>query len=218
MRNRFAHLFIKKTPPTDKEIYTNLDASIFSYIYTLNDYKNGENQILEITEMSFQDIENAYKLIVDAALGSLNNPSRENLKVQLLEMIPQDLLKVRQIINDKNYLPPPNPEKFFSWIQGLLNEAFPIEKYITDDAYGKLMLLIASAFIQGNPPRDIKQITNYENNLITLLFAGTHKGFEEASQIKNLRAHSNRHLAQIFTLCLILGSKYSADNNLRAAD
>jgi len=218
MRNRFTHLFIKKTPPTDKEIYTNLDASIFSYIYALNDFINDENQVLEITEMTSQEIENTYQLIVDAALSSLNHPNRENLKVRLLEMIPQDLLKVRQMINNENYLPPPNPEKFFSWIQGLLNEAFPIEKDITDDAYGKLMVLIASAFIQGNPPRDMKQITNYENNLITLLFAGTHKGFEEASQIKNLRAHSNRHLAQIFALCLILGSKYSADNNLRAAD
>lgn len=218
MRNLFAYLFVKRTPPSDKEIYTNLDVSIISYINTLNEYKTGENQLLEITEMSFQEIENTYKLIVDAALGNLNHSGRENLKVKLLELIPQDLLKVRQIINDKNYLPPPNPDKFFIWIQGLLNEAFPFGKYITDDAYGKLMVLIASAFIQGNPPRDMKQITNYENNLMTLLFAGTHRGFEDASQIKNLRAHANRHLAQIFTLCLILGSKYSVDNDLRAAD
>lgn len=218
MRNILPHLFKMKTPPSDEELYANLDASIFCYLNTLNEYKNGENQLLEITEMTFQEIESAYKLIVDASLSSLNHPGRENLKLKLLEIIPQDLSKVRQIINDKNYLPPPSPEKFTSWIQGLLNEAFPIDKFITDDEYGKLMVLIASAFIQGNPPREMKQITNYENNLITLLFAGTHKGFEDASQIKDLRAHSNRHLAQIFALCLILGIKFSEDNNLKASE
>ena len=80
------------------------------------------------------------------------------------------------------------------------------------------MNLIASAFIQGNPPRNVNEITEYEDNLITLLFTGTHKGFEIASEIEDLRAHSNRHLAQIFALTLILGIKFSLDNNLKAEE
>ncbi|CAB4581638.1 unannotated protein [freshwater metagenome] len=208
----------KSTPPTDEELYTNLDAAIFTYIETLNDYKQGKNQIIEVVEMSIQEIESTYQIIVDAALSSLSHPTRENLKIKLLESIPKDLLSVRKKIVDTTYLPPPSPPKFSDWIQGHLNEAFPVGKLISDDAYGNLMNLIASAFIQGNPPRDMSELTEYENNLITLLFVGTHKGFESASDIKGLRAQANRHLAQIFALTLILGIKFSLDNNLKAEE
>jgi hypothetical protein len=209
---------LKKNQPTDEELYSNLDAAIFTYIQTVNDYKHGENQVVEIGEMSFQEVESTYQIIVDAALSSLSHPTRENLKLKLLESIPKDLLSVRKKIVDTTYLPPPSPQKFSGWIQGHLNEAFPVGKFISDDAYGNLMNLIASAFIQGNPPRDMSELTEYENNLNTLLFVGTHKGFESASDIEGLRAQANRHLAQIFALTLILGIKFSLDNNLKAEE
>lgn len=208
----------KNTAPTDEELYTNLDAAFFTYLQTLNDYKLGENQLIEVGEMSFQEVESTYQIIVDAALSSLSHPTRENFKLKLLELVPKDLLKVRKNITDSTYLPPPSPPKFSGWIQGLLNDAFPVGKFISDDAYGNLMNLIASAFIQGNPPRNFNEITEYEDNLITLLFIGTHKGFEAASNIKDLRAQANRHLAQIFALTLILGIKHSSDNNLKAQE
>jgi hypothetical protein len=208
----------KPTPLTDAELYGNLESAFFNYLEILNDYKNKENQIVEVGEMTIREIEGTYQLIVDASLSSLNHPNRDSLKLKLLELIPKDLLKVRKNITSNNYLPPPSPPKFSGWIQGLLNEAFPISKYITDDAYGNLMNLIATAFIQGNPPREMNDISEYENNLITLLFIGTHKGFEEASTIKDIRSHSNRHLAQIFALTLILGIKFSLDNNLKAEE
>jgi hypothetical protein len=206
----------KSTPPTDEELYTNLNAAIFTYIETLNDYKQGENQIVEVGEMSIQEVESTYQIVVDAALSSLNHPTRDSLKLKLLESIPKDLLKVRKNLADSTYLPPPSPPKFSGWIQGELNNTFPVGKYISDDAYGYLMNLIASAFVQGNPPRNMNEITEYENDLITLLFVGTHKGFESASNISDLRAQANRHLAQIFALTLILGIKFSSDNNLKA--
>lgn len=208
----------KPTPPTDEELYTNLNAAFFTYIETLNDYKQGENQVVEVGEMTLQEVESTYQLIVDASLSSLNHPTRDSLKLKLLESIPNDLVTVRKNISNNNYLPPPSPPKFSGWIQEELNKAFPLGKYISDDAYGKLMNLIASAFIQGNPPRNVNEITEYEDNLITLLFIGTHKGFEEASTIKDIRSHSNRHLAQIFALTLILGIKFSLDNNLKAEE
>jgi hypothetical protein len=208
----------KPTPLTDAELYGNLEAAFFNYLEILNDYKNKENQIVEVGEMTFQEIEATYQLIVDAALSSLNHPTRDSLKLKLLESIPKDLVTVRKNISDDKYLPPPSPPKFSGWIQEELNKAFPLGKYISDDAYGNLMGLIASAFIQGNPPRNVKEITDYEDNLITLLFTGTHKGFEEASTIKDIRPHSNRHLAQIFALTLILGIKFSLDNNLKAEE
>jgi hypothetical protein len=208
----------KLTPPTDEELYTNLNAAIFTYIETLNDYKQGENQVVEVGEMTLQEVESTYQIIVDAALSSLNHPTRDSLKLKLLELIPKDLLKVRKNLADSTYLPPPSPPKFSGWIQGELNNAFPVGKYISDDAYGYLMNLIASAFVQGNPPRNMNEITEYENDLITLLFVGTHKGFEDASNIRDLRAQANRHLAQIFALTLILGIKFSSDNNLKAEE
>lgn len=208
----------KSNPPTDTELYGNLDAAFFNYLETLNNYKNKENQIVEVGEMTLQEIESTYQLIVDAALSSLNHPTRDSLKLKLLESISVDLATVRKNISNERYLPPPSPPKFSGWIQEQLNNAFPVGKYISDDAYGNLMNLIASAFIQGNPPRNFNEITEYEDNLITLLFIGTHKGFEAASNIKDLRAQANRHLAQILALTLILGIKFSSDNNLKVQE
>ena len=223
MTSWFKDIFTRKIPLTDlepltdSELYFNLNESAFTYLSVLNEYRNNENQVIKIGDMSQNEIEYTYQLVVDAALSNLNQFDRENLKSSLLEIIPEDLTKVRKNISNADYLPPPMPQKFTGWIQGVINKKLPVSRYTSDGQFGYLMNYIASAFVQGNPPRSAKDITKYENNLITLLFLGTHRGIDEAAQIKDSRSHSNRHLSQILMLSLILGIKHSRDNNLEAS-
>ena len=218
MKNWLRYVIAKKTPPTDTELFSNLDKSTFVYLSVINDYVKKENQILEVSEMSKEEIETTYRLVVDAALGNFSHAERESLKEKLLENIPTEFSTLRADISDDKYRPAPTPPKFVGWIQGLLNKSFPPNKYISDEQFGMLFVYISSAFQQGKSKAVSGQLTEYEENLATLLFAGTHKGFEEALQIKGLRGATNRHLAHTFMLSLILGVKFSRDNDLKESE
>ena len=218
MKNPFRYISANKNPPTDSELFSNLDASTFVYLSVINDYVNKENQILDVSEMSKEEIEVIYRLVADAALGNFSHTERESLKVKLLEKIPTEFSVLRRDISDDKYLPAPTPPKFVGWIQGLLNQTFPPDKHISDEQFGMLFVYIGSAFRQGTLKNTSEQLTEFEDNLATLLFAATHRGFEEALEIKGLRDSANRHLAQIFMLSLILGVKFSLDNDLKVSD
>jgi hypothetical protein len=218
MKRLIANLFLRKLPPTDSELFSNLDESTFCFLSVLNDFNSGKNQLVEVEEMTDDEMEYAYQLVVDAALGNFSHIDRENFKLKLLELIPHKFSNVRKQIADSNYLPPPTPQRFVGWIQDVLNKTYPGNQYISDEKFGMLMVYINSAFLQGNPPRQSDEITAFESSLGTLLFVGTHKGLGEAAQIRDLRSSLNRHLAQLLMLSQILGVKFSRDNNLKASD
>ena len=218
MKRLIANLFLRKIPPTDSELFSNLDESTFCFLSVLNDFNSGENQVVEVGELTLEEMEYTYQLVVDAALGNFSHIDRENFKLKLLELIPLEFSNVRKQIVDSSYLPPPTPQRFVGWIQGVLNKTYPGNQFISDATFGMLMVYIQSAFVQGNPPRQNDEITDFENSLGMLLFLGTHKGLEEATHISDLRSSLNRHLAQLLMLSQILGVKFSRDNNLKASD
>jgi len=217
MRNPLSYVFADKKPPTDTELFASLDASTFIFLSVLNDYVNKENQILEVTEMSTEETESIFRLVVDAALGNFSHISRQDLKENILRNVPLGYSELRADIQNEAYLPAPTPSRFVGEIQELLNKTALPGKRTSDNSFGILFAYIAAAFRQGKNST-LGELTEYENNLATLLFIGLHKGLEEAFQIKNLRESGNRHLAHLFMLSLILGVKVSRDNDLKGSD
>jgi len=211
-------VFASRKPPTDSELFSNLDASTFVFLSVLNDYVNNRNQILEVSEMSKDEVEVIYRYVADAALGNLSHPERESLKEKLLQIIPVDYSVLRRDICDDEYLPAPTPNNFVSWIQGLLNKALPPDNHLTDEQSGLLFSYIASSFRQGKSATKPVQLNEFENNLATLLFLGTHSGLVQALELKGLRKSVNRHLAHILMLSQILGVKHSRDNDLKVRE
>ncbi len=218
MRNIFSIFLAGRKPPSDTEIFSNLDKSTFLFLSVINDFKNNTNQIFEIEEMSEQELELTYRYVVDASLGNFSHLERQNLRSELLKIIPPEFVQLRNDINDETYLPAPTPQRFVGWIQDLLNQAFPPNVYISDEQFGILFQYIASAFRQGNAASSSNELTRFEDSLATLLFLGAHRGLEEAYAAVGTRASINRHMSLILMLSLILGVKHSRDNNLKSND
>lgn len=200
------------SPPTDTELFSNLDKSTFTFLSVINDFVKKENQLVEVSDMTSDEVDTAFQYVIDAALGNLSHTNREEFRVKLSQSVPAKYLNVNKTIADKDYLPAPIPAKFVSWIQGELNQLLPVGTYISDEQYGMTFAYICSALKHGNPNADSSQLSEFENNLATLLFVGTHKGLEEAFLIGNVRESSNRHLSHILMLSLILGAKVAQDN------
>lgn len=217
MSNSLRYLFSSKKPPTDFELFSSLDASTFIFLSVVNDYVRKENQVIEVTEMTPDEIEYIYRLIADAALCNFNHIDRENLKLSLLDSIPEEYSALRADIKNADYLPPPSPTNFVGQVQELLNKTFQPGQHFSDEQFGILFAYIGSCFRQGNKA-NLGQLNEYENNFATLLFIGTHNGLEEASKIRGVRESSNRHFAHLFMLSAILGMKFSRDNELEASD
>lgn len=215
MRSWLSLAFSKKGPPSDAELYSNLDASFLAYAEYLTAYFHDSENPFTFEKLTEEDFQATYRYILDAALSSLNHPRREVFSKEMVAKIAEEFKARNSDVLSDSYLPPVMPQKYCGWIQGLLNKEFPINKDIADMNIDVLGYLISQAFMQGNPPRNYEQLSPFEEKLIVILAGATFMGFREASAIKDFRQHSNRHLAQIVALTHILGIRFSVENNLK---
>ena len=215
MRSWLSLAFSKKGPPSDVELYSNLDASFLAYVEYLTAYYHDAENPFTFEKFTQEEFQATCRYILDAALSSLNHPRRDDFAQELIGMVAEELKAGNSDVLSASYLPPVMPQKYCEWIQGLLNKEFPINKDINELNIDVLGYLISQAFMQGNPPREYEQLTSFEENLIVVLAGATFMGFREAAAIKDFRQHSNRHLAQIVALTHILGIRFSVENNLK---
>ena len=215
MRNWLSLALSKKGPPSDAELYSNLDASFLTYIEYLTAYLEDSDNPFSFEKFTKEEFQTTYRFMLDAALSSLNHPRRDEFSKELLGLVAAELKPRNSDVMAADYLPPVMPQKYCGWIQGLLNKEFPINKDVSGLNIDVLGYLISQAFMQGNPPREYEQLSAYEERLIVVLAGATFMGFREAAAIKDFRQHSNRHLAQIVALTHKLGIKFSVENNLK---
>jgi hypothetical protein len=211
-------LFGKPKPPSDDELFSNISIALHLYLDSLAKLHLSDDALAVAIEMNEQDFLKIYDYITDAALSNLNYLNNKNFKVAIASKIPEVYSSLKVRVSEENYLPAPLPQKYTAWIQELLNSAFPIEKNFEDFDFGLLWYLLAQALMQGNPPRKEDELTIFENKLIDFLGTSTMLGLREASIISGRRERANRHLAQLLILSMILGIKFSKENNLKAAD
>lgn len=214
MRKLWSVAFSKKGPPSDTELYDNLDASYLTFIeYVSTQYLDSEN-LLTVNRLSEDEFQIIYRYILDAALSSLSHPNRGEFARELMQLVVEDFRARNSDVLALDYLPPVMPPKYCGWIQGLLNENFPINVDIVNLDIDTLYYLISQAMMQGSPPRKYEQLSSFEKNFVVMLAGATFMGLRKAAAIKGFRKHSNRHLAQILALSHILGIKFSVENNL----
>ena len=214
MRNWLSIALSKKGAPSDIELYSNLDVSFFTYLDYLTAYFEDEENPFTFDKLTISEFQTTYRYVLDAALSSLSHPNRDVYSSELTSRLPETYKPANQFVLSSEYLPPPMPAKYCSWIQELLNKEFPINRDISQLNIDALGYLISQAFIQGNPPRRIDELTEYEEKLVVCLAGATFMGFREATELKNFRNRSSRHLAQIVALTHILGIKFSVVNDL----
>jgi len=211
-------IFSRPKPPNDNELYLNVSLSLHLYLDSLADLQMERDPLGEAIEMDDSEYLQCYEIITNTALSNLNYAKNQNFKDSILMKIPNRFSSLKTTLSQESYLPPPIPPRYTSWIQGLLNEAFPIERKFEDFDFGLLWYLLTQAFMQGNPPRKEAELTQFENKFIEFLATSTILGLRQAASIESRREKANRHLAQLLILSMILGLKFSMANNLEASD
>jgi len=211
-------IFNRPKPPNDDELYQNVFLSLHLYLDSLANLQIEHDALGAAIEMDDSEYLQCYELIANTALSNLNYANNKVFKDSILMKIPNHFLSLKTNLSQENYLPPPIPPRYTSWIQGLLNKAFPIERKFEDFDFGVLWYLLSQALMQGNPPRKESELTKFENKFIEFLATSTILGLREADSIADRREKANRHLAQLLILSMILGLKFSIANNLEASD
>jgi hypothetical protein len=211
-------LFNRPKPPSDDELYLNVHQSLQLYLDSLAKLQKSDDSLALAIELNEGELLEIYGLIANTALSNLNYASQKEFKESILGKIPEKYSKLKEKIGDESYLSPPIPQRYVSWIQELLNKAFPIETKFENFDLEVLWYLVTQALMQGNPPRKEEELNDFENKFIDFICTATISGLKQASSISGRRERANRHLAQLLILSMILGMKFSIANNLKASD